>query len=127
MSEINNNINKIRFPKSNFDNNIKGLKPVKPDSTTAEEKPQSAIVPDTGVLGRSQIHGVKGGDIAKSVDEAVALAQEFPEILESGDSIFDSLYNDFIKAGNSPEEAYAMASTGLMEFMEIAKAHRGNN
>ena len=126
MSEINNNVNNIRFHKNNFDKNINEPKK-NPAESTAEEKPQAKIVPDTGVLGRSQIQGVKGGDIAKSIDEAVALAQEYPEVLETGDSVFDSLYNDFIKAGKSPEEAYAMASTGMMEFMEIAKPYCRKN
>ena len=127
MSEINNNVNNIRLPKNHFDKNINDSKKVKPENIPAEEQPSLNIVPDTGILGRSQIHSTKGGDIAKSVDEAVALAHEYPEILKTGDEMFDALYDDFIKAGNSPEEAYAMASTGIMEFMEIATPHYKKN
>ena len=123
MSEINNNMNKIRYtrniePESKI-NDSKKL----PKDNFVEEKQEDRIQ-DTGVLGRSQVHSVKGSDITKSVDEAVALAIESPEILEAGDPVFDALYEDFLKSGMKPEDAYAMAATGMFEFREIASAHR---
>ena len=124
MSEINNKINNIGYPKSNFDKNIGDIKKL-PQDKSREEKSQPEGIRDTGVLGRSQV--LKGSDISKSVDEAVALAQEYPEILLAGDGMFDALYDDFIKAGNTPEEAYAMASAGMMEFREIATPHCSKN
>ena len=125
MSEINNNgfgnkINDIRFRNIQSDKTGKA-----PAENSTENKPEEQkIVPDTGVLGRSQIKGIKGGDITKSVDETVALAMKHPEIISGGDEIFDLIYDRYIKEGLTPDKAYALASMGVEEFAELSKANK---
>ncbi|MBQ9245421.1 hypothetical protein IJ182_04040 [bacterium] len=120
MSEINSNINKIRFNSKieNINKSAESKKSV--EGNEVKESTEQNIVPDTGVLGRSQIVSTKGMDCTQSIDEAVKLANECPEILKTGDDMFDSLYEEFLNSGMKPDEAYSMASMGMHEFMEIA-------
>lgn len=125
MSEINNNgfgnkINDIKF------RNIKPDKIEKShtDNISEQKSEEKAIVPDTGVLGRSQVKGIKGGDITKSVEETVALAIKHPEIISGGDEIFNLVYDRYIKEGYTPDKAYALASLGVEEFTELSKAQK---
>ena len=84
-------------------------------------------VPDTGILGRSQIKNQKGSDVTRSVDETIALCEKFPQIMECGDELFDSLYEQFLADGMEPHEAYAKASLAMEEFVEIGKAQLSKN
>jgi hypothetical protein len=125
MSEINNNgfgnkINDIRFRNIQPDKQDK----TKPENTSDKKAEEKNIVPDTGILGRSQVKGIKGGDLTKSIDETVALAIKHPEIISGGDEIFDLIYDRFIKEGYTPDKAYALASLGVEEFTEISKAQK---
>lgn len=122
MAEINNNIPKFGYNK--IDKVEKNNKPV--DATQAnvsQEASEQHYVQDTGVLGRSQIKNAKGTDVTKSVDDAVKLAEKYPQLLECGDDLFDSLYEQFIADGLEPSDAYAKASIAMEEFSDIAVAH----
>lgn len=122
MAEINNN-NFVKFQVGSKPIDVNNVNKEAPQQQVKEDIPEKKYVPDTGVLGRSQVRSTKGGDITKSVDEAVKMAQEHPEILEAGEIVFDSIYEAFLADGLSPDEAYAQASLAVDEFCEVALAH----
>lgn len=118
MTEINNNI-------SSFGRNVEKVEvPEKdckiPCSEKIEEGRQAEYVPDTGVLGRSQVKRANGGNIAKSVDEAVALAKDNPALLCGCESIYNCLYKDFLEQGDDPAEAHIKALLAEEEFYKCA-------
>ena len=122
MAEINNN-NFVKFQVGSKPIDVNNVNKEAPQQQVKEEPSEKKYVPDTGILGRSQVRSTKGGDITKSVDEAVKMAQEHPEILEAGEIVFDSIYEAFLADGLSPDEAYAQASLAVDEFCEVALAH----
>ncbi len=114
MTEINKNL-------PSFEKRIEKLPPAedkKIDTQAVHQENRQNIVPDTGILGRSQ---VVRNDIAKSVDEAVALAKSNPALLESSCSIFDILYEQFLEEGMDSNEAYMKAIEAEEEFLAIAR------
>ncbi len=125
MSEINNNIPNFHrnIDCEKLDKNPKSKQPINeivdPDGIRNEYK----IVPDTGVLGRSQVKPLRGGDIAKSVDETVDLTKKDPAILTGSETVFNILYEKFIKEGMEPGDAYLQAALAEEEFVEAAAAH----
>ncbi len=124
MSEINNNYG---FKKIDKIEKIEKIE--KPANQNNEEKPavennKPNYVQDTGVLGRSLVKDAGHTDITKSVDEAVALALNHPDILEGGESMFTAIYNDCMKKGMGPLEAYYIGSEAIKEFAEISRAHK---
>ena len=122
MAEINNN-NFVKFQVGSKPIDVNNVTKEAQQQQVKEEPSEKKYVPDTGILGRSQVRSTKGGDITKSVDEAVKMAQEHPEILEAGEIVFDSIYEAFLADGLSPDEAYAQASLAVDEFCEVALAH----
>ena len=126
MAEINNNIQKFGYSIEKIDNS----KNKTPDinhvevQTGSEEK---QYVPDTGILGRSQIKNPKGSDVTRSVDETIALCEKYPQIMECGDELFDKLYEQFLADGMDATEAYTKASLAMEEFVEIGKAQLSRN
>lgn len=121
MTDFNNNINKFRPIEKPVD--------VKITKTSGEQKSeekeiiqeQPKFVQDTGVLGRSQVKQPKEVDIAKSVDEAVALAQQKTPILTASEKIFDNAYEKYIAEGKSEADAYMLAAFEEEEFLNIAE------
>lgn len=121
MAEINNNIPKFGYNIEKIDNKNNKAADVTPSEVQKEVSGQQ-YVPDTGVLGRSQIKNPKGADVSRSVDEAVLLAEKYPQLLNCGDELFDVLYEQFVAEGMDEAEAYAKASVAMEEFVEIGKA-----
>ena len=101
MTEINNfnnnfGIKKVQTKKIN--NEVMPEKQV----TDVEERP---LVQDTGVLGRSQVN-FKGGDIPKSVDEAITAMKENPKIMDECDKLFYETYDNLTQnKGMDPTDA----------------------
>lgn len=121
MAEINNNIPKFGYNIEKIDNkNNKIAESISPE--IQQEAQEHQYVPDTGVLGRSQIKNTKGADVSKSVDEAVMLAEKYPQLLECGDELFDVLYEQFVADGMEESEAYSKASLAMEEFCDISRA-----
>ena len=117
MTEINGNI-------PNFGLNIGKVEPKKEKEILKQQsidnEQQQTYIQDTGVLGRSQVVRTRGGDITKSVDEAVNLAKNHPELLDGGDVVFESVYNTFVEQGMDEADAYLNALSAQSEFMDIA-------
>lgn len=117
MTEINGNI-------PNFGLNIGKVEPKKEKEILKQQnidnEQQQTYIQDTGVLGRSQVVRTRGGDITKSVDEAVNLAKNHPELLDGGDVVFESVYNTFVDQGMDEADAYLNALSAQTEFMDIA-------
>ena len=117
MTEINGNI-------PNFGLNIGKVEPKKEKEILKQQsidnEQQQTYIQDTGVLGRSQVVRTRGGDITKSVDEAVNLAKNHPELLDGGDIVFESVYNTFVEQGMDEADAYLNALSAQSEFMDIA-------
>lgn len=119
MAEINNipnygiNIGKV-------DAKLNKEVPVEPK---VEEKQEKNYVPDTGVIGRSQVNHTKGGNIAKSVDAAVELAKSNPTLLSASEGLFDAMYNDFLAQGMEESAAYMKALMAEEEFLEMGIAY----
>lgn len=113
---------------NNFNNF--GIKNIETKKINAEEKPEKqvadvkekAYVQDTGVLGRSQVTSPKGADVSKSVDEAIALALKNPVVMEASEDFFDKMYNDLLKKGLTPDEAYTKAAMAEEEFVATASS-----
>lgn len=118
MTEINNNNN---IPKVNV-NKVVDVKNKNVPETIPTCVPQTAEekVPDTGILGRSQVDGLKGADFSKSVDEAVKLAKSNPVGLQASEDIFEIMYDKFLNAGMPKDEAYFKATLAEEKFMETA-------
>ena len=134
MAEINNNIPKFGYNIEKIDNS----KNKTPDINHVEVQAGSEekqYVPDTGILGRSQIKNPKGSDVTRSVDETIALCEKYPQIMECGDELFDTfgdelfdtLYEQFLADGMDASEAYTKASLAMEEFVEIGKAQLSKN
>lgn len=117
MTEINGNL-------PNFGLNIGKVEPKKEKETLKQQnidnEQQQTYIQDTGVLGRSQVVRTRGGDITRSVDEAVNLAKNHPELLDGGDVVFESVYNTFVNQGMDEADAYLNALSAQTEFMDIA-------
>lgn len=117
MAEINNNIPSFGI---NLDQiKQKNKTDIPNDTHTKEEKNETKYVPDTGVLGRSQVKSPKGGNINKSVDEAVALAKNNPVLLGCSEGLFDNFYRTYIESGMEPSEAYMQALLDEEEFLKM--------
>ena len=125
MAEINNNLTNYRI------NTERTIDTKNIDSDSIKEKEQdiknkssdvAKYIADTGVLGRSQVKNPKGSDVTRSIDETIALIDKHPEIIECGDELFDTLYEQFLSDGMSNSEAYEKASLAMEEFVEISKA-----
>lgn len=119
MAEINNNIPNFGINNKKVENKL-NKDVVAPQTQQSDENETPHYIQDIGVLGRSQVKCAKFADVSKSVDEAVALAKNHPEILEAGEMVFDRIYDSFIADGLEPAEAYAQASLAVDEFCELA-------
>lgn len=120
MTEINNNIpnfgqNKIHFNKAKSGQETE--QPV-PKKGTEEEV---QYVPDTGVLGRSQVVQSKGGDIPATVDETVKLVENNPAFVSASESVFNTIYGDLISQGYEPSDAYMKALFAEEKFYDMAR------
>lgn len=122
MAEINNNIPNFGINSKKVENKT-NKEVVQPQLPVEEECVEYQYVQDTGVLGRSQVTCAKCGDIAKSVDEAVALAKNNPTLLNSSEGVFNIMYQDFLASGMEESEAYMRALMGEEEFMELGVAY----
>lgn len=121
MAEINNNIPNFGINSKKVDN--KANKEVVIQQPQIEEEcVEHQYVQDTGVLGRSQVTCAKCGDVAKSIDEAVALAKNDPTLLTSSENLFNMIYNDLVANGVEESEAYTRALMCEEEFVELGLA-----
>ncbi len=122
MAEINNS-NFVKYPIGNKPIEINNKEKEAQPQQTSKETQERSYVPDTGVLGRSQVKCSKcGADITQSVDEAVALAKGNPGLLLGSDRIFDSIYNGLLLEGMEESEAYMKALACEEEFMQMGIA-----
>lgn len=121
MTEINNNI--PNFGIKNIDKVEKTGKASPAEEVAVEKEEQQKYVPDTGVLGRSQVKALKGGNISQSVDLAVEMAKNKPVLMQSGESLFNSIYNDLVERGMEPSEAYMNALMAEDEFYALAASY----
>ena len=117
MAEINNNIPNFGYKK------IEKIEKQEPAGKVIEQenKPQEekTYAPDPGILGRSQVKRANGGNITKSVDEAVKLMQENPALCGCSEGIFDNAYQDAIARGKTTDEAYFEALMAEEAILEI--------
>ena len=117
MAEINNNIPNFGFKKID---KISTAEPTMPASTDVDtQAPEQTIVPDPGVLGRSQVKRANGGNIQKTIDETVALANNNPALMGCCEGVFDTIYNDLIAQGINSDDAYRKALLAEEELLEI--------
>ena len=124
MTEIGkNNINQYSF----------GVKKIAKDqnpeqktngNNKAEDAEKASYTQDTGVLGRSQITSSNEEGIKASVDKAVKLATDKPEILLGSEGMFDSIYNSLLESGVEESEAYMRALFAEEEFFRLASSRR---
>ena len=77
---------------------------------------------DTGYLGRSQVHGLRGINIPLTIDEAVSIASQTPVRLKCSEMIFENMYNQYTAQGLSEEAAYAKALLDEEEFLDLSSA-----
>lgn len=130
MTEINNN-------NMNYDTTIRKVKQINPPEKAEKTenienieeqaiKQEQNFIEDTGVLGRSLVKKSNGGNVAKSIDEAVFIAINHPEILEGGEELFNAAEDYFKNSGMNEEEAYFSALLAQEEFNELANAVRNN-
>lgn len=130
MTEINNN-------NMNYDTTIRKVKQINPPEKAEKTenienieeqtiKQEQNFIEDTGVLGRSLVKKSNGGNVAKSIDEAVFIAINHPEILEGGEELFNAAEDYFKNLGMNEEEAYFSALLAQEEFNELANAVRNN-
>ena len=117
MTDINNignyGINIDKIDKS-------GIKKSAEVSAHQDDIKGKEYVPDTGVLGRSQVKTTKGADVTKSVDEAVKMAKNNPNLMRCCEDMFDGLYKYYLDEGLSRSEAYEKALLAEEEFMKIS-------
>ena len=119
MAEINNNMyNQYGFQIDRIDK--KDNTPKQNAEIAKEEKEERNYVPDTGVLGRSQIHRLNGADITKSINDAVDMAENQPVRMNCSEMIFDHMYDKYIDAGLSEADAYTRALMDEEEFLDIS-------
>ena len=117
MSEINNNIPNFRINK--IDRHTVEPTTLFEESPEPTEPTEPSVVPDPGVLGRSQVKRANGGNIAKTIDETVAIAKNTPALMCCCEGIFDTVYNDLIAQGKNPDDAYMQALLAEEELLEI--------
>ena len=117
MAEINNNIPNFGFKKVETPNIAP--EPTPPTAPTTPEAPEPTVMPDPGVLGRSQVRPANGGNIVKTIDETVAIAKNNPAIMRCCEGMFDTIYNDLIAQGKNPDDAYMQALLAEEELLEI--------
>ena len=117
MAEINNNIPNFGYKK------IEKIDKQEPAGKVSaqENKPQEekTYAPDLGILGRSQVKRANGGNIAKTIDETVAIAKNNPALMYCCGGMFDTIYNDLIAQGKNPDDAYMQALLAEEELLEI--------
>ena len=119
MSEINNNMHNYGYGKID---RVEAKKEydTKQQSENSKDADERKFVPDTGVLGRSQIHRIKGADIERSVDEAVDMAKTQPTRLSCSEKIFDTMFEHYLDSGMSEADAYTKALMDEEEFLDIS-------
>lgn len=116
MAEINNNIPSFGYKKiEKIDKPEQIEKPVEQEN----KQEQQTYAPDPGVLGRSQVRPAKGANIAKTIDETVALADRNPALMGCCEGVFDTVYNDLIAQGKNPDDAYMQALYAEEALLEI--------
>lgn len=103
MNEINNNISHI-VTNISLNNNKAEVKPAQ-----VNETPERTVVPDTGVLGKSQV--AKPDNIQSDIDFCL---KQSPEFLEKCDKFFDNAFNSLMKIND--EFAYEKACVLSKEF-----------
>ena len=125
MTEINNN-NRHNYG-VNKNSNIERVDISGNEQLNAKNEPCEkeipSYIPDPGVLGRSQVKGLKTADSTRSVDEAVLLAQKQPVLLTASEDMFETLYEKFVADGIPEHEAYMAALQAEEEFMIMAQPH----
>ncbi len=121
MAEINNNIPKFGRNIERIENFNK--ESIIPETSTGEKNKPMEYIPDTGVLGRSQVKSTKGGNIQKSVDEAVLLASKNPALMCGCESVFDCIYKDLLAQGMKESDAYMKALLAEEEFLQVGSAN----
>ncbi len=119
MAEINNNMHNYGFKIDRIETK-KDAAPKQSVEAQKEETAEQTYVADTGVLGRSQIHGIKGGNITKSVDETVKMAENEPIRMGCSEAIFDNMYQEYCNQGLSESDAYMKALLDEEEFLDIS-------
>ena len=122
MTEINKSIVNYGYGLDKIEKQPKKEQP-KRENNEANKSDEQKYTPDTGVLGRSQVNSSSGANIAKSVDEAVALASKRPQILTSSDEMFNSIYQKLISEGMDESEAYLQAIMAEDEFLNLVNCH----
>lgn len=122
MTEINKSIVNYGYGLDKIEKQPKKEQP-KRENNEANKSDEQKYTPDTGVLGRSQVNSSSGANIAKSVDEAVALASKRPQILTSSDEMFNSIYQKLISEGMDESEAYLQAIMAEDEFLSLVNCH----
>ena len=121
MAEINNNIPNFGYKRiEKIDKQEQTEKAIEQENKP-KEKPQYA--PDTGVLGRSQVRPANGGNIAKTVEEAVELSTKNPALMCCCEGIFETVYKDLVAQGKNPDDAYMQALLAEEELLEICPHH----
>ena len=117
MTEI-NNIGNYGLGIDKIDKS--GIKKSAEVSAHQDDIKEKEYIPDTGVLGRSQVKTTKGADVSKSVDEAVNMAKNHPNLLLCCEEMFDGIYKHYLDKGLSSSEAYEKALLAEEEFMKIS-------
>lgn len=118
MTEINNNIHNYGYKIDKIE--TKKEDGVKQNNEIPKEAEGQQYLPDTGVLGRSQIYGIKGSNISKSVEETVEMAKNCPVKMGCCEAIFDNRYQNYIESGLSESDAYMNALLDEEEFLDLA-------
>lgn len=122
MSEINNHINNYGF-------NTPHISARKEHSSKQKASGEEAVneqkyAADTGVLGRSQVRALNGGNIEKSVDEAVYMAKNCPVRTKCSEMIFDNFYQKYLNSDVNEADAYLKALLGEEEFLNLSEAYK---
>lgn len=120
MKEINNNIPNYGYKIDHID--TKKEIAAKTENKIVKDTEEYQYVPDT--VGRSQVHYLKGGNIEKSVEEAVDIAENEPEVLLACENMYESLYQKYINEGCNEIDAAIKAMFGEEELREIIMANR---
>lgn len=117
MAEINNNIPNFGFKKID---KISTAEPTMPASTDVDtQAKEQTIVPDPGVLGRSQVKRANGGNISKTIDETCNIANNNPALMGCCEGVFNTVYNDLVAGGMNESDAYMQALLAEEELLEI--------
>ena len=121
MAEINNNIPNFGFKKVETPNIAP--EPTPPTVPTTSEAPEPTVMPDPGVLGRSQVKRANGGNIVKTIDETVSIAKNNPALMGCCEGIFNTVYNDLVEGGMNEADAYMQALLAEEELLEMCPHH----